>query len=314
MKARLGLIGGRGYTGRELLNLVAAHPGLQTVAVASRSEAGRRVCDQFPEFPDPDLRFCAAEAEIALSCEAEAFVLALPNGQAAAWVEAISARYPQAVIVDLSADHRGDERWVYGLPEINRAAIRGQRLIANPGCYATAAMLALWPFRELLGGVPSVFGVSGYSGAGSTPSPRNNPQRLADNLLPYQLTGHAHQVELGRMLGRDVALMPHVASFFRGLLVTAAFDVTSGDVDANAALAAAYADEPLITLSAEPAEPGSMAGKQGALVGPAALDPRTGRRLVVTAALDNLLKGAAVQALQNLNLALGFDELTGVTA
>src|SRR4029079_689307 len=138
----------------------------------------------------------------------DAYVLALPNGASGAYVEAIAAARPDLVIVDLSADHRFTSSWVYGQPERKRAEIRGARHIANPGCYATAMQLALAPLVPLLEGPANVFGVSGYSGAGTTPSPRNDPEALRDNLMPYALVGHMHEREVTRHVG-PVCLMPH---------------------------------------------------------------------------------------------------------
>src|SRR4029079_11209466 len=132
---------------------------------------------------------------------------------------------PGTVIVDVSADHRFDDAWVYGLPEINRARIRGARRIANPGCYATAAALVVHPVKGLLDGPAQAFGVSGYSGAGTTPSPRNDVEALRDNLMPYSLVGHLHEREVRRHAG-PVCLMPHVAQFFRGISMTVALPLS----------------------------------------------------------------------------------------
>lgn len=314
MSAGIALIGGRGYAGRELLGLIIHHAEFEVRAVASRSHAGRLVREQAPDFGDDQLCFCDYSPESVFATPADAYVLAMPNGQAASWVNKIRQRQPDAVIVDLSADYRTDGAWVYGLPEINRSAIRGARNIANPGCYATAAALALWPLRDYLSGTPRVFGVSGYSGAGSTPSPKNDPDHLRENLLPYQLTGHAHQQELGRVLQRDVMLMPHVANYFRGLSVTVTADIDApATTDLNELYRRAYADEPLIKLLDDAAQPAPVAGTNLAAIGPLVLDGRNPQRVVITAALDNLRKGAATQALQNLNLAFGFSERMGMS-
>jgi hypothetical protein len=144
-------------------------------------------------------------------------VLALPNGHAPAY--AALAR-PDVVVIDLSADHRFDPAWVYGLPERTRDRVANARRIANPGCYATGIQLGLGPLLPHLAGPPHVFGVSGYSGAGTTPSPRNDPARLHDNMLPYALTGHVHEREASAQLGRPVHFMPHVGAWFRGISLT----------------------------------------------------------------------------------------------
>lgn len=132
---------------------------------------------------------------------AEAVFLALPNGKAAPFVAAIEQDKPQTAIVDLSADFRFDDAWYYGLPELTRTRYTGERRIANPGCYATAMQIAIAPLAGQLAAPPSCFGVSGYSGAGTTPSDRNDPEKLRDNLMPYQLVGHMHEREVSRRLG-----------------------------------------------------------------------------------------------------------------
>src|SRR5690606_18342497 len=151
---------------------------------------------------------------------ADAVVLALPNGKAAEFVAAIDAGTPQAVIVDLSADFRFDDKWYYGLPELTRDSCAGQRRISNPGCYATAMQLAITPLLDRLAGPPQCFGVSGYSGAGTTPSDRNDAALLRDNLMPYALADHMHEREVSARLGVPVEFMPHVAPHFRGITMT----------------------------------------------------------------------------------------------
>ena len=219
---------------------------------------------------------------------------------------AIEAASPGSVIVDLSADHRDTPGWTYGLPELNREAIRSARRIANPGCYATAATLSLWPIADLLTGAPSCFGVSGWSGAGTTPSDKNDPERLRDNVLPYGFGGHGHQSEIGRAIGHPVVFAPHVASFFRGLIVTSTAPMTRAHAldDLRERYRAAYADSAVVRTQEAPPEPASVAGTAAAVVGGLALDEVTGA-LTVACALDNLLKGAASQAMENLRLAFG---------
>jgi N-acetyl-gamma-glutamyl-phosphate reductase len=241
-------------------------------------------------------------------------VLAVPNGVADQWARAIAAAHPDAVIVDLSADHRFDDEWEYGLPELNRESIAGARHIANPGCYATAGMLGLWPLRARLVGTPSLFGVSGYSGAGRTPSPRNDPQALRDNLVPYKLGGHVHELEVSRHLGYDVRFMPHVAAFFRGISMTisAELDTPTSPDELLSVYAAAYANEARIRVSADIPEVRQVVHTPNAHIGGFTVDAREPRRITLVSVLDNLSKGAASQALQNLNLALGLDERSGL--
>jgi N-acetyl-gamma-glutamyl-phosphate reductase len=237
----------------------------------------------------------------------------MPDGESKPWVEAFDTAAPDTTLIDISFDHRLDAGWVYGLPELNRDRITGSRRIANPGCYATALQLAIAPLLESLRADPVVFGVSGYSGAGTTPGPRNDPAKLADNLIPYRLTGHNHEVESTNNLGRPVRFMPHVHQAFRGLLVTVSMSLTTPttEIELENEFRDFYAGERLVEIRTEPPELRDGAGNPGVIIGGFTV-AADGREIVVVAAEDNLLKGAAVQAFQNLNLALGFPELTGI--
>lgn len=301
---RVGVIGARGHTGAELMRILGNHPDVEVALAASRELAGE---------PVPAIEGLAFESlgpdELA-SRDLDAVFLALPDGVGAPWTGALSA---DTVIVDISADHRFDDDWVYGLPELRREKISGARRIANPGCYATALQLAIAPFLDWIDGTPSVFGVSGYSGAGTTPSPRNDPDNLRDNLIPYRLTGHNHEREGTRYLGRTIRFMPHVHPAFRGLLVTAQMPLGEPITleEAAARLTATYASEPLVDVQEEIPSLRDAAELTGVLIGGTTVS-EDGFGLIVVAAEDNLLKGAAVQAVQNLNLALGLPETTGI--
>jgi len=306
MTARIGLVGARGHTGRELLRLIGGRNDMELAFASSREFAGKPVSGMAPEIGN-GLDFEAlAPADIA-GRNVDAVILAMPNGAAAPFVAAIPG---ETVIVDLSADYRFDGDWVYGLPEIHgRETIRGARRISNPGCYATAGQLALAPLRGRLAGAAHVFGVSGYSGAGTTPSRKNDPEALADNLMPYALNGHIHEGEMARHLGVDVCFTPHVAEFFRGIVATTHVHITD-PVDRDGLIGLfreAYAGEPLISVVDTIPEVRDGANRPGAVVGGFAVDT-SGRRAVIVSALDNLLKGAATQAMQNLTLALGLPE------
>jgi len=311
---RLGVIGARGYAGGELLRLVAGHGGFKVVHLASRALAGQPFSALAPELGASG-EIVAPDPEAAAQAGLDACVLAMPNGQAAAYAEAFDRAAPDAVIVDFSADFRGVDGWAYGLPEIAREPLNGARRIANPGCYASAVVLALAPLVPLLAGAASAFGVSGWSGAGTTPSPRNDEARLKDNVMPYAIAGHGHEKEARQALGVSVNFTPHVAGFFRGLVATVHAPLTeelSGEALA-ARFEAAYGSEPLIRLQSEPPEAKDAVNTPLAILGGFAAAPSE-RRAVVCCALDNLLKGAASQALQNLNLALGFVETRGLAA
>lgn len=308
----IGLVGARGHTGRELIRLISGHPEMMLAYAVSREYAGRRVSEIAPEDKDECI-FEALGPQEAARRRVDAVILALPDGAGAPYVAAFDQSAPDTIIVDLSADRRFDDSWAYGLPELYRAKIRGRTRIANPGCYATALQLAVAPLLPMLGGVPAIFGVSGYSGAGTTPSPRNDPARLADNLMPYKLVGHTHEKEATRHLGAPVRFFPHVHPAFRGLLVTAHAPLAA-PLD-KAGLKRLYHEhydgERLIELEDEPPELKDGARRMGVLIGGFDVG-EGGRSAVVVAAEDNLLKGAAVQAIQNLNIALGLDEYLGL--
>lgn len=311
-KHSLGIIGARGHVGAELIRLVAGHPALELAFVGSRELDGQRVSSVVPEYPGA-ARYEALDAATAAARGVDALVLALPNGLAAPYVAALDAAAPTTAVVDVSADYRFDDTWFYGLPELNRARGIGQRRISNPGCYATAMQLAIAPMVDVLARPAQCFGVSGYSGAGTTPSDKNDTAKLRDNLMPYSLVGHLHEREVTRHLGHPVEFMPHVAPHFRGITMTVNLHLKMKmrPAEVRELYDARYAGEPLLRIGDDPPWVSRIAGRHGVEIGGFALSADS-RRLVVVATLDNLLKGAATQALQNLNLALGLPELTGI--
>lgn len=303
-KYSIGIVGGRGHTGARVLEILDRHPTFEVVYAGSREMAGESV----PQIEG--LQFENLDSKGVADLGLDGYFLALPNGVGRPFAEAIA---DDAVIVDLSSDHRLAADWAYGLPELHRDKIAGARRIANPGCYATAAQLAIAPFVDDLSGVPAAFGVSGYSGAGTTPSPKNDPERLADNLLPYALVNHNHESEISFHLGHQVRFMPHVHPAFRGLIVTAHIPVIrSWTRDAAFdRVQSMYAGERLIEVVDGIPELRDAAFRPGAIIGGVDVSD-DGHNIVVLSALDNLLKGAATEAVQNLNLAFGLDEFTAV--
>ena len=218
--ASIGIVGARGHVGAELIRLVAAHPGFELAFVSSRALDGQPVAAHNPGYAGA-LHYSSPGYDELPGLGAHAVVLALPNGKAARCVEAFDRAGSDALLIDLSADYRFDPRWYYGLPELTRDGYVGQRRISNPGCYATAMQLAVTPMLDAVEGPVQCFGVSGHSGAGTTPSDRNDPDKLRDNLMPYALTGHVHEREVSSRLGHPVEFMPHVAPHFRGIIITA---------------------------------------------------------------------------------------------
>jgi N-acetyl-gamma-glutamyl-phosphate reductase len=286
------------------MRILDGHQYLDLVFAGSRELAGEEV-------PSVEgLTFESLGPDEVAQRELDAIFLALPDGIGKPWLDAMP---DDTVVVDISADHRFSDDWVYGLPELNREKISGARRIANPGCYATTLQLAIAPFVGDLGGIPTVFGVSGYSGAGTTPSPRNDPENLRDNLIPYRLTGHNHELEGIRQLGTTVRFMPHVHPAFRGLLVTAHMPLTQTITreEAQSRLDEAYEPEPLVDTQEEIPTLKDGTDLLGVLIGGTTVS-EDGLGLTVVAVEDNLLKGAAVQAVQNVNLALGMPETSGL--
>lgn len=308
----VGLVGARGYAGRELLRIVQSHPHLALAYAASRSRAGVAVRDVVADWAGDDVFVDASPAAVA-DRAADVVVLALPNGESARYVEGLGA---DTIVVDLSADHRFDSEWAYGLAELHRGDLSGARRISNPGCYATAAVLALSPIVSLLDGPPAAFGVSGYSGAGTTPSPRNDEALLRDNVMPYRLTGHVHEREITHQLGCRVRFAPSVAPFERGLVVTVLADLSrpTDPESLRESYESHFRDDRLVSIRDEVPLPREVAGEVTAVIGGFSVDTGDRRRIGVAAALDNLLKGAASQAVQNINLACGLDELDGLEA
>jgi len=311
-KYSLGIVGARGHTGAELIALISCHPHIELTFVSSRELAGQRVSSHHAA-NTVDLHYEALDPQTVASKAADVVVLALPNGKAAPYVAALNAAKPDTIIVDLSADYRFDPGWYYGLPELTRTQYSGQPRISNPGCYATAMQLAIAPMREMLAGPVQCFGVSGYSGAGTTPSDKNNPELLRDNLMPYALTGHIHEREVTCHLGHQVEFMPHVATHFRGITLTANLHLKTPATFDNllASYRQYYRGEPLIETTDTAPWVTHITGQHGVQIGGFTLSENR-QRLVVVATLDNLLKGAATQALQNINNALGLDELIAI--
>ena len=336
-----GVLGASGYAGAELLRLLVNHPDLEVAWASGDQAAGQPVAARYPGLRAAyrDLAFCSARE--GLDKGADVLFLALPHGQAATVDPADLAG--AGLVVDLSADFRlhdpaaypawyGAEHprpeqlgtWPYGLPELHREELRGASRVAVPGCYPTAALLALTPLVRA--GLVAVDGLvidakSGLSGAGRSLKDGNLFVQANENVSPYGVGSHRHtpeiEQELGRAAGRALAVMftPHLVPATRGILATCYASLAAGvDGDAVAdCLAGAYAGEPFVDVL----PPGggwpatrAVATTNRAQVA-AAADRRTGRA-VAAAAIDNLVKGAAGQAVQCANLALGLPETTGL--
>lgn len=329
-KFSLGLIGARGYTGGDFLELLQSHPNIELRVASSRAFEGRQLSEVMPhlnheKFRDITVTNMSPDDCAALRDDIDMWVLAMPNDSAPAYVKALGS----SKIIDLSADHRFDADWAYGLPESHgqRQFIRTSNRVANPGCYATGAQLSLLPLLRdpkrtsapVIRGSPTIIGISGYSGAGTTPSPRNDTVRLADNLMAYGITGHIHEREISHQLGRfglktGVDFVPHVASWFRGIHLTIICHL-SMPLDRQELVdryLTYYKDEPLIRISTEIPEVKDINRSNLVNIGGFGVNAKHDR-VVITTTIDNLRKGAASQALQNINLMLGLPEMEGIS-
>jgi len=330
---RIGVVGASGYAGAEVLRLCAQHPDLEVVLATGESNAGKRVAHHVPALAGayPTLELSATSAVV--EADVEVVFLALPHGQSQRYVPTLVARGVQ--VVDLGADFRLKDpgaygAWydaehlaphlllgaVYGLVERHRDELVGARLIAAPGCYPTASALALGPFVDH--GVVERTGIvvnalSGASGAGRATSERLHFSRLSANAEAYGLVRHRHTPEIEQEIDAEVLFTPHLVPVSRGMLVTAYARATSASFtsdDALALLRDAYRHDPFVVVTSEPPTLKDPVGSNLCFVS-AVVDPRT-HWVVAMSSLDNLIKGAAGQAIQAWNVATGRDETTGL--
>ena len=333
---KVGIVGGTGYTGVELLRLLVQHPEVELAAITSRGEAGMPVADMFPSlrghvalaFEDP------AEAKLG-KCDLVFF--ATPNGiamnQAPALLDA------GAKVIDLAADFRlkdpaiwekwygmphASQKWleqaVYGLPEVNREAIRKARLVANPGCYPTATQLGFLPLVESDCVDTSTLiadAKSGVSGAGRKAETHILFSEAADNFKAYGVAGHRHLPEIAQGLstvaGKKVGLtfVPHLTPMIRGIHATLYARIQK-EADFQQMFERRYANEPFVDVLPAGKMPDTRSVRAANMCRIAVHRPQNGEMLVVLSVIDNLVKGAAGQAVQNMNLMFGFDETLGL--
>ena len=298
--AKVALIGARGYTGQALINLLNAHPNMDLRHVSSRELAGQKL----KGYDKRDIHYENLSVEdVRKMPDIDCWVMALPNGVAKPWVDAIQENgNSDTLIIDLSADYRFDPQWTYGLPElVERSKIAKSTRISNPGCYATAAQIGIAPLLPYIdpNSYPVIMGVSGYSGAGTKPSPKNNVENLTNNIIPYSLTDHIHEREISTQLGKEVAFIPHVAVWFQGIhhSINIPLNKTFTSRDIRNLYQERYEGEPLVKIIGESPLVKNIAGTHGIEVGGFGVHS-SGKRVVVNATIDNLLKGAATQALQ----------------
>ncbi|MEK7469958.1 MAG: Asd/ArgC dimerization domain-containing protein [Planctomycetota bacterium] len=297
------VLGASGYAGGELARILRGHGGVEVIALQSESSPGKPLREVFTDWQGEE-RFSEKTPEQIAELHPDLVFFATSEGIA----KRLAPLFTKSKLIDLSRDWRGE--WRYGLPELFRGEIATSDAIANPGCYATACLLAAWPLvKEGLVERAVFDGKSGYSGAGRKPNERNDPKVLADNLMPYHLANHAHVAEIERALGMMVHFTPHVVPSFRGLIVTAHLFVR-GDGNFRELYEDAYRNEPVVKVQEKIPDFRDVRGTDRAVLGGFESDGRG--RLVVISAIDNLGKGAAGQAVQNMNLLLGFPEVRGL--
>lgn len=335
---KVGIVGGTGYTGVELLRLLAGHPQVEIECITSRSEAGLGVSELYPNLRGhyDSLRFSAPDPEQLGNCDAVFF--ATPHGVAHSLAGDLLARGTR--VIDLSADFRlrDVELWadwynqphgapellkdaVYGLPEVNREKIRQARLIAVPGCYPTAVQLGLLPLLEA-GLVDTSHLIadckSGVTGAGRNAKVPFLLAEASESLKAYGASGHRHLPEICQGLGdaADAAVgltfVPHLIPMIRGIHATLYSRLTQPVEDLQALFEQRYADEPFVDVMPPGSHPETRSVKGANLCRLAIHQPQGSDTVIVLSVIDNLVKGASGQAIQNLNLMFGFDENAGL--
>ena len=338
---KAGVVGGTGYTGVELLRILAGHPAVELTAITSRGEAGQRVSDMFPSLRRRvDLHFVAPEDAALGECDVVFF--ATPNGVAMKQAAALAAAGVR--VIDLAADFRLRdaaewEKWygmrhaapellpeaVYGLPEINREQIRKARVLANPGCYPTAVQLGFLPLIEAGVVAPDHLiadAKSGVSGAGRKAAAANLYAEAADSFKAYGVGGHRHLPEIRQGLsraagGREIGLtfVPHLVPMVRGIHATLYARLTreASEADLQALFETRFAGETFIDVMPPGSHPETRSVRASNDCRIAVHRPQGGDTVVVLSVIDNLVKGAAGQAVQNMNIMFGVEESLGLT-
>lgn len=336
---RAGVVGGTGYTGVELLRILAQHPDVELSMITSRSEAGMPVAEMFPNLRGHvDLAFSVPDVDRLAECDVVFF--ATPNGVAMTQVPELLARGVK--VIDLAADFRLQDtaewqQWygmphacpdvlaeaVYGLPEVNREQIRGARLVANPGCYPTSVQLGFLPLLKagLIDPASLIAdSKSGVSGAGRKASVNHLLCESGENFNAYSVAGHRHLPEIRQGLlagsGQQVGLtfVPHLTPMIRGIHATLYGQLNDVSADLQALFEKAYENEPFVDVMPAGAQPQTRSVKGSNMCRIAVHRPQGGHTVVVLSVIDNLVKGAAGQAVQNMNIMFDLPETAGLVS
>ena len=335
-KLNIGIVGGTGYTGVELLRILAVHPNAQLMAITSRSEAGLPVADMFPSLRGYiDLCFTDPGHADLTACDVVFF--ATPNGIAMQQTRELLEKGVR--VIDLAADFRIRdvtvwEKWygmthacadliaeaVYGLPELNREKIRDARLVANPGCYPTSVQLGFMPLLEagVIDAAHLIADVkSGVSGAGRKAETHTLFAEAGDNFKAYAVAGHRHHPEISQGLTEmarsqvGLTFVPHLTPLIRGIHATLYGRLTK-QADLQALFEARYANERYVDVMPKGTHPETRSVRGSNLCRISVHQPQGSDTVVVLSVIDNLVKGAAGQAVQNMNIMFGLDERAGL--
>lgn len=338
MQVKVGIVGGTGYTGVELVRLLLQHPSARLETITSRSEAGSAVSDLFPSLRGHlDLKFSEPTLDAYRDCDLVFF--ATPNTTAMAQAEALLEAGIR--VIDLAADFRIKhiptwEQWygathacpalvaeaVYGLPELNREQIRGARLVANPGCYPTSVILALLPLLayEMIDPVSIIADCkSGTSGAGRKASLGSAFCEVTESVKAYAVQGHRHLPEIREVLqtlnaSADLVFTPHLMPMIRGIHSTVYANATTDADEVQSCFESYYREEPFVDVMPAGSHPETRSVRGANLCRLAVHYLPAAHKYVVLSVEDNLVKGAAGQAIQNMNLMFGLDETAGLEA
>lgn len=314
-RIKAGIIGASGYTGSELLRLLLLHPNVDLTLAYSRSKAGLRVEDVFRDLSgDTDLQFTNRFESTRIP---DVLFLCLGHGESAAWLQKHSV--PEScLLIDLSQDfrlHTNASGFVYGLPEINREHIRRARRVANPGCFATAIQLALLPLAEngLLQTEVHIQAITGSTGAGQSLSETSHFSWRQSNLSVYKAFRHQHLSEIKQSLGRnnavpEITLIPQRGPFARGIMANAVMSCNRSLEQITALFQDYYREHPFVFAGTADIDLKQVINTNKCLL----QLQQSGDKLLISAVIDNLLKGASGQAVQNMNLMAGFEEKEGL--
>ncbi len=335
---KIGIVGGTGYTGVELLRLLANHPEARVEVITSRSYAGTPVADIFPNLRGKfDIRYTEPDVDSYQNCDLVFF--ATPNTVAMGQAETLLTRGIR--LIDLAADFRIQdiqtwEKWygathacpslveqaVYGLPELNRDGIKTARLVANPGCYPISVILALLPLlnNDLIEPSSIIADCkSGVSGAGRSANVATAFTEVSESVKAYGVAGHRHLPEIKQSLqsinkNADLVFIPHLMPMIRGMHATVYADAKNTDAEIQQIFEEYYSDEPFVDVMPAGSHPETRSVRGSKHCRIAVHYLAASKKYVVLSVIDNLVKGAAGQAIQNMNLMFGFDETTGLNA